>query len=178
MKSCLLAPAQSNHGPLHRCRSRRLLGSPDMKHFNKSVLDALKPGGLFIVLDHAAAEGSGFARTDDLHRVDPAAVKAEVIAAGFEFVGESSVLRNSKDDHLSAAYNPAVRGTTDHFIYKLSCGTPTSVSGKRSSAVRCLHIDACRCARADHDQLVTRLDFRGRLPEAVGLGAAYDANDQ
>jgi predicted methyltransferase len=94
------------------------MGSPDMKRFNKSVLDALKPGGLFIVLDHASAEGSGFARTDDLHRVEPAAVKAEVLAAGFEFVGESAVLRNSKDDHQSSAFDPAIRGTTDRFIYK------------------------------------------------------------
>lgn len=94
------------------------MGSPDMKQFNRSVLDALRPGGLFVVLDHAAADGTGFAKTDDLHRVDPAAVKAEVVAAGFEFVGESPSLRNSKDDHALPAFDPTVRGTTDRFIYK------------------------------------------------------------
>jgi predicted methyltransferase len=94
------------------------MGSPDMKRLSATLLGALKPGGTLLVLDHAAADGSGFTRTDDLHRVDPAAVKAEVISAGFEFVGESAVLRNPEDDHTLPAFNPAVRGTTDRFIYK------------------------------------------------------------
>jgi predicted methyltransferase len=94
------------------------MGRPNMSRFNKSVLNMLKPGGLFVVLDHAAADDSGFSKTDDLHRVDPAAVKAEVLAAGFEFVDESSILRNPKDDHTSSAFDPSVRGTTDRFIYR------------------------------------------------------------
>ncbi len=63
--------------------------------FNKTVFDALKPGGVFIVVDHAAADGSGARDTSTLHRIDPATVKSEVTAAGFEFVGESKVLANA-----------------------------------------------------------------------------------
>ena len=95
-----------------------LLGSPDMAAFNKSVFDALKPGGIFLVLDHAAAPGSGFTVTNTLHRADPAAVKAEVMVAGFEFVGESDVLRNPDDDHSLAVFDKSIRGKTDKFIYK------------------------------------------------------------
>lgn len=95
-----------------------LLGTPDMTAFNKSVLDALKPGGIFLVLDHVAAAGSGFTMTNTLHRADPAAVKAEVMAAGFEFVGESDVLHNPDDDHSLIVFDKSIRGKTDKFIYK------------------------------------------------------------
>jgi predicted methyltransferase len=90
----------------------------DMAAFNKSVFDALKPGGVFIVLDHAAAAGSGARDTATLHRIDPATVKSEVTAAGFEFVGESKVLANAQDDHTAKVFDPAIRGKTDQFIYK------------------------------------------------------------
>jgi len=94
------------------------MGSPDMARINKAIYDALKPGGIYLVLDHAAAAGRGVSNTNDLHRIDPATVKAEVIAAGFEFVGESDVLRDPSDNHSLAIYNPAIRGKTDKFIYK------------------------------------------------------------
>ncbi|MFA6606918.1 MAG: methyltransferase, partial [Sphingomonas sp.] len=47
-----------------------------------------------------------------------AAVKAEVVKAGFEFVGESDVLRNPADDHSGKVFDPAIRGHTDQFVYK------------------------------------------------------------
>jgi len=90
----------------------------DLPAFNKTVFDALKPGGVFIVVDHAAAEGSGARDTSTLHRIDPATVKSEVTAAGFEFVGESKVLANAQDDHAAKVFDPAIRGKTDQFIYK------------------------------------------------------------
>ena len=73
-------------------------GASDIAGFNKAVFAALKPGGLFIVIDHAAAAGTGFTQTGPLHRADPEAVKAEVLAAGFQFVGASDVLHRAKDD--------------------------------------------------------------------------------
>ncbi len=94
------------------------LGSPDMAKFNRSILDTLKPGGTFLVLDHAAAAGTGFSKTDSLHRVDPAAAKNEILAAGFEFAGESAALHNPDDDHTLGIYNKSLRGKTDRFIYK------------------------------------------------------------
>lgn len=93
------------------------MGSPDKVKFDKTIFDALKPGGVFLVLDHVAADGSGLSATDTLHRIDPAAVKAEVTAAGFEFVGESEALRNPADGHALSIYDKSIRGKTDKFIY-------------------------------------------------------------
>jgi predicted methyltransferase len=90
----------------------------DIAAFNKSVFDALKPGGVYIVLDHAAAAGSGGRDTSTLHRIDPDAVKSEVLAAGFVFDGESKVLANGQDDHSAKVFDPAIRGKTDQFIFK------------------------------------------------------------
>jgi len=85
---------------------------------NKAVFKALKPGGLYIVLDHAAEKGSGIRDTNTLHRIDEAVVKQEVMAAGFEFVGESKVLRNPKDPRTALVFDTGIRGHTDQFIYK------------------------------------------------------------
>ncbi|HEX7758880.1 MAG TPA: methyltransferase [Caulobacteraceae bacterium] len=94
------------------------MGPADLAKVNAAVFKALKPGGYYVILDHAAAAGSGLAATDTLHRIDPASVKAEVTAAGFKFVGESKVLVNPADDHTLKVFDPAMRGHTDQFIYK------------------------------------------------------------
>lgn len=93
-------------------------GPADVAAMNKAIYDALKPGGVYIVLDHAAEAGSGLRDTDTLHRIDPAQVKKEVLAAGFVFAGESKVLRNPADDHTKKIFDPSIRGKTDQFIFK------------------------------------------------------------
>ncbi|QRN55885.1 class I SAM-dependent methyltransferase [Dyella caseinilytica] len=94
------------------------MSSPDMARINRAIFDALKPGGTYIVLDHAAAAGTGVSKTNDLHRIDPAAVKAEVTAAGFEYVGESDVLSNPADNHTLPIFDASIKGKTDRFILK------------------------------------------------------------
>jgi predicted methyltransferase len=94
------------------------MGPADMPAFNAAVFKALKPGGLFIVLDHAAKDGSGLSATNTLHRIDPAVVKKEVTAAGFVFAGESKVLRNPADPRTALVFDKSIRGHTDQFIYK------------------------------------------------------------
>jgi predicted methyltransferase len=89
----------------------------DLMAFNKMAFNALKPGGTYIVIDHAAADGSGKRDTGTLHRIDPALVRSEVLAAGFEFVGESTVLRNPEDDR-SKGVRDVSRGKTDQFVFK------------------------------------------------------------
>jgi len=96
----------------------KFFGPADLAKVNKSIFNALKPGGLYIVLDHAAAPGSGVRDTGTLHRIDPAVVKKEVLAAGFELVAESDALHNPADDHTLTVFNPAIRGKTDKFIFK------------------------------------------------------------
>ena len=94
------------------------MGPTDPALLNAAVFAALKPGGTYVVIDHAAEAGSGLRDTDTLHRIDAALVKQQVEDAGFEFVGESDVLRNADDDHTLKVFDPAVRGHTDQFIYK------------------------------------------------------------
>ena len=83
-----------------------------------AVFDALKSGGRYVVIDHVAAAGSGLRDTETLHRIDADLVRKQVEAAGFEYMGESDVLRNEQDDHTLKVFDPAVRGHTDQFIYK------------------------------------------------------------
>lgn len=93
-------------------------GEAALAAFNKGVFALLKPGGVYLVIDHADAPGSGIADTNTLHRIEPAVVKRQVLATGFSFVGESDVLRNPADDHSLKVFDPAIRGHTDQFIYK------------------------------------------------------------
>jgi predicted methyltransferase len=90
----------------------------DVPAFNKALFEALKPGGLLVVVDHAAAPGAPLNVADSLHRIDPAAARRELEAAGFQFVAESNVLRNPADDHSKNVFDPAIRGKTDQFVYK------------------------------------------------------------
>lgn len=85
---------------------------------NAAVFKVLKPGGVYVIVDHADAAGTGLTGTSTKHRIDPAVVKAEVVKAGFVFVGESTVLANPADDHSKNVFDPAIRGHTDQFAYK------------------------------------------------------------
>jgi predicted methyltransferase len=88
----------------------------DINAANKAVYNALKPGGVYIVLDHQSAKGVDF--NAQLHRIDKEKVKAEVIAAGFQYVGESTVLANPNDDGTKVVFDPSVRRNTNQFILK------------------------------------------------------------
>jgi predicted methyltransferase len=90
----------------------------DVGIFNKMVFNDLKPGGIYLVLDHRAEAGSGGRDTKTLHRIDPETVKNEVLAAGFVFVGSSDLLRQPGDSHSLKVFDPTVRGKTDQFILK------------------------------------------------------------
>jgi predicted methyltransferase len=82
------------------------------------VFDDLKPGGIYLILDHTAEAGSGTRDTKTLHRIDPEAVKREVLAAGFVFVGSSNLLQQAGDSHTLKVFDPTIRGKTDQFILK------------------------------------------------------------
>ncbi len=75
-------------------------GNPenDMQSIYRTLLEYLKPGGELIVLDNSATAGSGIESVPTLHRIDEEFLKNEIIAAGFQFAGESDALRNPDDD--------------------------------------------------------------------------------
>jgi predicted methyltransferase len=94
------------------------MGPTNPAVLDKAVYAALKPGGVFMVVDHVAAAGSGMRDTNTLHRIDPAIVKAQVTAAGFVYEGESMVLHNAEDPHTALVFDKSIRGHTDQFVYK------------------------------------------------------------
>jgi len=94
------------------------MNGADVNAFNKAVFKELKPGGYYVIADHAAAAGTGLKGTEELHRIDPAAIKAEVESAGFVFDGETKVLANAGDDHALKIFDPAIRGKTDRIVYR------------------------------------------------------------
>lgn len=90
----------------------------DVAALNRAIFAALKPGGIYFVLDHAAEAGSGLRDTNTLHRIDVDAVKHEVTAAGFKLVGESGILRNPHDPHTGKVFEGPFQGHTDQFVLK------------------------------------------------------------
>lgn len=94
------------------------MGHTDLLALDRQVFAALKPGGLFVVIDHVAPAGSGLSDTESLHRIDPATVRQQVEAAGFVFDGESQALRNPADPHTAKVFDPSIRGHTDQFMYR------------------------------------------------------------
>jgi predicted methyltransferase len=89
----------------------------DTAAVNKAVFTALKPGGLYVVLDHVGLPDKWDPSTK-LHRIDPAVVRKEVEAAGFVFDGSTEVLRNPYDPHDKNVYDASIRGHTDQFVYR------------------------------------------------------------
>jgi predicted methyltransferase len=93
-------------------------GKEQAAAFDVAVYKALKPGGVFIIVDHAAKAGASDTSTTTLHRIDPAIVKAQAAAAGFVLEAESPLLQNPADTHEAKIFDPAIRGHTDQFVFK------------------------------------------------------------
>jgi predicted methyltransferase len=94
------------------------MGPANVEALNRSFFNSLKPGGVFLVIDHAAELGSGVRDTETLHRIDPQRLRAEIEAAGFVFEAQSNLLRNPQDDHSLSVFDNRVRGRTDQVIYR------------------------------------------------------------
>ena len=86
--------------------------------FNRAVYERLKPGGSYVIVDHAAAVRAGTSDAQSLHRIEPASVRAEVEAAGFVLDAESTMLANRDDPHSIKVFDPSIKGETDRFAYR------------------------------------------------------------
>lgn len=93
-------------------------GVVDMAAFNRHVYESLKPGGLYIVLDHSAAAGTGASQAPLLHRIEEDFVRRQVEQAGFKFESASPLLRNPADDRKTSVFDKRIQGHTDQFILK------------------------------------------------------------
>jgi predicted methyltransferase len=89
----------------------------DTASLNARIFKALKPGGVFFIIDHNAAPGSGTTDTTKLHRIDPAVIRQEVTTAGFKLQTESKLLAHPADDHTQIVFAPALRRLTDQTVF-------------------------------------------------------------
>jgi len=103
-----------NYHDLHNS----IMKGADVDAFNRAVFASLRPGGYYVVVDHAAVAGSGLSHTEDLHRIDPATIKAEVEKAGFVLDAENKLLANPADPRTAKVFDPAIRGNTDRVAYR------------------------------------------------------------
>ncbi len=86
--------------------------------FNRVVYERLKPGGFYVIVDHAAVTGAGTGDAQTLHRIDPASVREEIEASGFVLDGQSRILANKDDPHSIKVFDPSIKGETDRFAFR------------------------------------------------------------
>jgi len=93
------------------------VGEPmNVDYFLEQVFQALKPGGRFVVIDHAGEPGMAPDLVADLHRLDENFARSELEAAGFQFVAASNALRNPADDRARIVFDEDLQGRTDRFV--------------------------------------------------------------
>lgn len=92
----------------------------DRAAMNRAAFAALKPGGIYVVIDHSAIAGSPLQTDADTtnHRIDQALVRQEIEAAGFVFDDEADFLRNAEDTRTLSVFDPGIRGRTDQFLMR------------------------------------------------------------
>jgi len=99
-------------------KSRRQGGHAEGIADNRAVYERLKPGGSYVIVDHAAAARGGTSDAQSLHRIEPASVREEVEAAGFVLDAQSTMLANKDDPHSLKVFDPSIKGETDRFAYR------------------------------------------------------------
>lgn len=87
---------------------------------NRAIFAALKPGGVYGIVDHSAEAGSGERDCETLHRVDEELVKKEILAAGFQLAATSDLLRHEEDTRDYNVFRDfqTNRDHTDRFVLK------------------------------------------------------------
>ncbi|HEX6660736.1 MAG TPA: methyltransferase [Sphingomicrobium sp.] len=93
-------------------------GKVDTVAFDRAVYKALKPGGIYFILDHQGRLGLTAEDIGKLHRINRDVVVREVTSAGFRLVAEGKFLRRSGDDHTKSIFDKAIQGHTDQYALK------------------------------------------------------------
>jgi predicted methyltransferase len=88
----------------------------DRAQMNAAIFRALKPGGYYVIADHAGRPGTGISESGTLHRIEESFLRAEVEAAGFKLAEEGNFLRNPNDPRDKNTPDPAQ--PKDEFVLK------------------------------------------------------------
>jgi predicted methyltransferase len=93
----------------------------DRDAMNAAVFRALKHGGVYGIIDHAAKDGSGTNDVKTVHRIEERVLRQEVEKAGFRLDSKATFLANpadTRDWNDSPMAAGAKRGTSDRFVLK------------------------------------------------------------
>ena len=91
----------------------------DVDAYNARLFQALKPGGVVIIIDHHGVPGmDSRVQADKTHRIDAEVVKADMARAGFRFAGSVLILEIAGDDPKMLVFDPGLRGRTSRFYYR------------------------------------------------------------
>jgi predicted methyltransferase len=88
----------------------------DRSRMNAAVFASLKPGGMYVIADHAGRPGTGISEAGTLHRIEEAFLQKEVESAGFKLVAHGDFLRNPLDPRDKNTPEPAQ--PKDEFVLK------------------------------------------------------------
>jgi predicted methyltransferase len=93
-------------------------GNVDTVAFDRAVYAALKPGGVFLIIDHQGPPGMSPIDIAKMHRINRDVVVKEVTSAGFKLAAEGDFLHRPGDDHTKPIFDPSIRGHTDQYALK------------------------------------------------------------
>jgi predicted methyltransferase len=93
-------------------------GKVDTVAFDRAVYRALKPGGIYFILDHQGPAGMTDEQIAKLHRINRDVVVREVTSVGFKLVAEGKFLRRPGDDHTKSIFDKSIQGHTDQYALK------------------------------------------------------------
>ncbi|HUG73238.1 MAG TPA: hypothetical protein VMK82_07445 [Steroidobacteraceae bacterium] len=95
-----------------------LLTNTDFDRFHSALFKAMKPGAIYLIVDHSAVVGSQTEDTAGLQRADPSLIRALVGNAGFQLVEDSRLLDNPQDDRKWPVFQEGKLDQTDQTVYK------------------------------------------------------------
>jgi predicted methyltransferase len=88
----------------------------DRAKMDRRLFDALRPGGVLVIADHAAKSGAEIGVGKTLHRIDKAIVVREIEASGFRLVSEGDFWRHPDDTRDFSSNRPP--SPVDEFVLK------------------------------------------------------------
>lgn len=104
----------------------------DRAAHNAGVFAALRPGGVYVLVDHSAQEGAGASGSQTLHRIEQSLLQRELEAAGFELVDEADFLRNPADtrDWNALPWRSERQELSDRFVLKFRRPQAPATTGR------------------------------------------------
>ena len=80
------------------------------------LVQALKPGGVLLLIDHSAKPGHGSADASSLHRIEEAFARHDFEKRGLKVIAHSELLRQADDPRELISYMEPMLGKTDRFV--------------------------------------------------------------